>query len=138
MVSLLDVAPTLLAMVGAPPQPGFEGVDLQPLWGRPEVEAEPRLLYCEADHYNAEHNIKRAVRHERFKLHHDLRTKQWALYDLVPDPGEGNNVVAGEVAMADLLRASLQEFMRVQVTADSIGPLPSEEIERLRSLGYLR
>ena len=131
--SLLDVAPTLLAWVGAPALPGADGRDLRILL-RGE-SPDPRVLYMEtlAPQLDFGWSPLLAVRTGRFKY---VRAPRPELYDLHEDPGEVHDLAAQEperVAELDAL-----------VAARTRGARPSEAVrlgagdrERLRSLGYV-
>ena len=138
VASLVDVFPTLIGFLGVPWSEPVDGVDLRPSWQQVESDADPRFLFAEADHNNVEHDIKRAVRYDRFKLHFDIHTNHQALYDLQHDPGEMTDIAAQETSLTQLLRSRLDQFMSVEETAEPIGPMSADEIEKLRSLGYLQ
>jgi choline-sulfatase len=135
--SLLDVMPTILAVAGAPAPASLDGVDLSPAW-RGGPSAGDRHLFGEADHNNAEPDITRAVRHGTRKLHFNRLTKELALYDLARDPGEKVDLAREQREVVADLRARLDRFLRVQPEATTPVNLTPEELERLRSLGYLR
>lgn len=124
----LDLAPTILARFGLT-APDLTGRDL----AQPAAPDEPRLLVS-----------KDAVRLGDSK--HLLATETFpaALYDLAADPGERTNRLPGAAAEAERLagvHARAIERARAllgrEVTTRS-APYTPEEIERLRSLGYLR
>jgi len=137
MVSLLDVAPTVLAALGIPPPEGLDGIDLRRFWRDPGAAAPDRLLYTEADHNNSGPDVRRSVRDARFTLHLDRTTDAWALYDLEEDPHEQVDVLPRHAATGALLRNELEGFMVDEATGEAIGPLSEEEKQRLRALGYL-
>jgi arylsulfatase len=124
----LDLAPTLLAHFGLE-APDLTGRDLE----RPAAADEPRLLVS-----------KDAVRLGDVK--HLLPTSEFpaALYDLAADPGERSDLLPGAAAEAERLagvRARAIERARALLGRELTtrpAPYTPEEIERLRSLGYLR
>ena len=61
-------------------------------------------MFAEADWGNKEADIKRAVRHGRFKLHYDRLTEKAELYDLQADPGEQVDIAETETATLERLR----------------------------------
>ncbi|MDP7349205.1 MAG: sulfatase, partial [Phycisphaeraceae bacterium] len=83
LVSLIDVAPTVLDVAGLPAPPTFTGTSLVPLlageshWSRQE-------LYMECwGNYE-----RKAVRSDRHLIIHDVKTNMTQLYDLAADPRE--------------------------------------------------
>ncbi|OQY68341.1 MAG: hypothetical protein B6D46_03910 [Polyangiaceae bacterium UTPRO1] len=137
--SLIDVMPTILAAVGVPAPGALDGVDLAPLWRGDADAIGERTLFHEADHNNAAPDVTRAVRHDREKLHVDRLTGSAMLFDLAADPGERRDVAAAEPARVGTLRAALEAFAKTH-TATGGGPvtLTPEQLERLKSLGYVR
>jgi arylsulfatase A-like enzyme len=136
-VSLVDVAPTLLERAGIAVPEGLDGIDLAPLWSEGGREIESRYLFSEADHNNVEHDITRSVRYENFKLHFNRLSGERMLYDLATDPEERTEILGQEKAMATL-SDRLDRFLSSAKAAAPVRALTEEEIEKLRSLGYLR
>jgi arylsulfatase A-like enzyme len=137
-VSLVDVAPTLLGLTGIEVPRGLSGVDVAPLWSEGAPELEARYLFSEADHNNVEHDITRAVRYRSFKLHFNRLSREYRLYDLSRDPTEQSDVSSGQAKAISALSERLQSFMASEKTEAPIRSLSEEEVEKLRSLGYLR
>lgn len=124
----LDLAPTLLAHFGLA-APDLVGRDL----AKPAAADEPRLMVS-----------KDAIRLGDTKHLVATATFPAALYDLAADPGERTDLLPGAAAEAERLagvRARAIERARAllgrEVTTRP-APYTPEEIERLRSLGYLR
>jgi arylsulfatase A-like enzyme len=136
-VSLIDIAPTLLALVGVDPNPIHAGMDLSPLWNKDSPEPSSRLLYAEADHGNAQNNVKHSVRQGHFKVHHDSLAQRWTLHELTLDPGERLDVSSEHLEVTKRLRAELEAFMKNHWVGETIDPLSLEEEAKLKSLGYL-
>jgi arylsulfatase A-like enzyme len=137
LASLVDLMPTILATVGAPPVPGVDGVDLSPTWRGGAVPNE-RYLSCEADHKNAEPDSIRAVRHSGYTLHADRVRKTTTLFDLATDPREQHDVADAHPDVVADLRAQLDRFKSAQKTTGGAVTLTPELEERLKSLGYAR
>jgi hypothetical protein len=133
-VRLVDVAPTLLALAGAPPLRSVDGRDLRAaIEGR---ERGPRLAYVEtlATQIDFGWSPLLGIRSERFKY---IRAPEPELYDLIADPGETRNLAAGEPEQAARLDAALEaRLARVRPPEPAAGLAPQER-EALRSLGYL-
>lgn len=128
-VSLIDIAPTVLAWAGLPRDEAMPGADLtQP------VEAE-RPLYAETEYPTvAGWSAAHAMVQDRWKL---LRSGRDRLFDLESDPGEGQDVGASR---ANIVRALGSRIALVQKEASaSAAPetISRETVERLQSLGYV-
>ncbi len=143
IASLLDVMPTLLALLGISPPAGLDGIDLQPLWQKKNAGSPKRLLFGEADWNNVVDNkivddIKRFIRQDHYKLHVDRVTKKMELYDIVSNPDETVDVSSKHAPLVKLMRSRLIDFLKIGRTGRTIKPLSPEEIELLKSLGYLQ
>jgi arylsulfatase A-like enzyme len=133
-VSLVDIAPTLLARVGKTPPEGLDGVNL----GEEGGDLAERYLFSEADHNNVEHDITRSVRHRNFKLHFNRLSREYRLFDLDRDPAEERDLSASQANAVAALSQRLDAFMAMKGVEAPVRALSEEEIEKLRSLGYLR
>jgi arylsulfatase A-like enzyme len=138
-VSLVDVKPTLLGLLGEPAPPGLDGIDVAPAWKDPARRAPERFVFAEADHHNdAVEGSKRAVRRGRFKLHYDMISGEARLFDLEKDPQELSPMPPEAAPEGAALMQELRESMLVKRERRKRPPLSPEEVERLRSLGYLQ
>ena len=135
-VSLIDVVPTLAAQLRVAAPEELDGVDLSPLWTGKGLE--DRFLFSEADHNNVEHDITRAVRYRSFKLHFNRLSREYRLYDLARDPSEQEDIAGGEEEAFAALTGRLEGFLAAEKIEAPMRSLSEEEIEKLRSLGYLR
>jgi arylsulfatase A-like enzyme len=140
MAGNVDVLPTILDYLGIQTDVELGG---RSLLGSPP-EPEKQFVFTQYA------NIAFGIRTPRFKLVHAIpleslgnpsRSFVTSLYDLNSDPKERNDVSALHPEVVDDLRRKLEET-RSQLAARAIAPvkkeLASEEIERLKSLGYLR
>jgi len=147
-VSIVDLAPTVLSLVGAPVEHALDGLDLSPLLRggdpRPFVE---RPLFGEAagaeghgEPLRAIYPVYRSVRQGRFKLIQDSLTAESRLYDLESDPTERSDIRSRQPEVAARLEAALEARHR-EVAAGGADAAPAvldpEEIDRLRALGYV-
>jgi arylsulfatase A-like enzyme len=135
-VSLVDILPTLAARLGLAVPTGVDGVDLSPLWTGKVLE--DRYLFSEADHNNVEHDITRAVRYRSFKLHFNRLSREYRLYDLASDPSEHDDIASVKPAAYAELKGRLDGFLASGTRDAPVRALSEDEIEKLRSLGYLR
>jgi arylsulfatase A-like enzyme len=112
----LDLAPTLLELVGLPQPAHFQGRSLMPLLADPGTAWRHDWLY-EYYEYPGNEQVRpcRGVRTERYKyIHYFTAPEEFELYDLQSDPEEMHNL-HGDPAHARLaaeLSARLQELRR--------------------------
>jgi arylsulfatase A-like enzyme len=134
LVTLDDVVPTLLALVGTEPPAGTVGIDL--LSAPPPDPRRPRVVF----HRTGAGDATYAVRTPRFKAIVPPEPREQALYDLRADPGERDNVIERQPQVyADLvrrLRRHLARAAHLDEAAEEV-ELPQEDVEVLKSLGYL-
>ncbi len=133
-VRLVDLAPTLLELAGAPALEGVDGRSLVPLIeGRPS--GPPPALYAETylPKYYMNWAPLRALREARYKL---IDAPRPELYDLREDPGEQHNLYAEQPGRVAVLRRELERWAGGG-GALSLGELDREATEKLAALGYL-
>ncbi len=134
-VSIADVMPTLLGVLGVPAPDGLDGRDLRGLWEAPGAMARDRPLFAETSAVHTEGLS--SVRMGRHKLIHDLRTDRSELYDLEQDPLEGRDLASERLGVLEELRALLRELAGESVPSEQAPPRSPAVEERLRALGYL-
>jgi arylsulfatase A-like enzyme len=137
-VSLVDIAPTVLERARIAVPEGLDGVDIARLWSEGDRKLEARYLFSEADHNNVEHDITRSVRYKSFKLHFNRLSREYRLYDLARDPMEQADLSSGREEAFAALSERLDRFLANERAEAPVRSLSEEEIEKLRSLGYLR
>jgi tetratricopeptide (TPR) repeat protein len=134
-VRTIDVAPTLLDLVEAPPLASPHARSLRGLiQGR--SAAPPPAVYAETYVPQLYMNGAplRAVRDERYKL---IDAPRPELYDLARDPGESQDRYRDEPKIAAALRLELDRLTGGSPGAMSTGPVDAEAAEKLRALGYV-
>ena len=136
-VSLVDVFPTSLSLLGLPGTDELDGMDLGPSLRSGEPPPPERLLFGEADHNNSEDDITRSVRQGRFKLHYNRLDQSMQLYDLESDPGENRDLRGELPEVVERLMGELRAFTAKSVEGQAIEELSATELEQLRELGYL-
>ncbi len=135
-VSTVDLMPTVLDLVGLPPQPDIDGRSLARLVQHPAAEA-PGVAYAETYfprfHYGWQH--LRAMRDGKWKY---IEAPTPELYDVQQDPGETKNVYKAYSRRAEDLRLLLEKMAGSGVQAapdkDTLDP---ETLQRLAALGYV-
>lgn len=137
VVSLVDVLPTALSLLGISQPSTLSGVDLTPLWQGGSWRFTERTIFSEADKLNEQNDIKRAARKEAYKLHYNVLTKATELYNLTDDPKEQINIAGEQSSVVSVLFSELEDFMRTRYRAENPATLRPEEIEKLKKLGYL-
>lgn len=133
-VRAIDLTPTVLDLVGAPPLPHTDGRSLRGLLEGRGGEASPGA-YAETLLPQLYMNWAplRSLRDGRFKL---IDAPQPELYDLLRDPGEQTNLVDARPELVRALRTALGEI-RGGEGEMSVGALDRETVEKLAALGYL-
>lgn len=132
LVTLVDVAPTILSLAGLPVPSQMEGRNLlaehsgEPWAGQRVFAQYGDRLYC--------------VRTPRWKLIHRPGGVD-ALFDLRRDPGERRNLATLHPEMGAELRAEIETWRAARLRLDPETPRPEqlspEKIEELRALGYV-
>ncbi len=136
-VSLVDIAPTVVALSGVQMSTPLDGEALQELRGRRPPGASPRQLYAEtmAPFEDFGWSPLRSVRAGFTKY---ILAPAPELYDTRADADETTNLVAGQPAAAARLKAAVATFASTQAPP----PVPLDDLSpdarrRLQSLGYL-
>jgi arylsulfatase A-like enzyme/Tfp pilus assembly protein PilF len=135
-VSTVDLMPTVLDLVGLPPQPGIDGRSLACLVLHPAAES-PGVAYSETYfprfHFGWQH--LRSMRDGQWKY---IEAPTPELYDVQQDPGEMKNVYKAFSRRAEDLRLRLEVMAGsgVQAAPDEAS-LDPETLQRLAALGYV-
>lgn len=152
IVSLTDVAPTILALLGIPVPASFDGSSLLPLMGLqrrgwwpfhpsdgPDGASPPNVAFSELIKESTDRRRphERAVVHEKEKLILNVDGGR-EYYDLRTDPGETNPQGVSEPQRTRLSEslARLQRLAGAHPTPKSTMVMDPETRERMRSLGY--
>jgi arylsulfatase A-like enzyme len=146
-VSILDVAPTVLELVGAEADPESEGISLAPYLAAAAPPLPPRDLRAEVsfvaprlDTRGEQTVFLTALIRGELKIVHDLVSGRFRLYDRAADPGERTDRFEDHPRAGELRDA----LLAWEAARDGHGPAatllePTEaELERLRALGYVQ
>jgi len=133
---LVDIMPTVMEIFGAEPPPVVEGRSLVPLLAGNGAGFPDRPMYSELDWGVA----LRSVVDAGFHLIYDVRQESSEMYDLSRDPKEAADLAGSAPERA----ARLRGLIRSRLDGTALGtellsePLTEDEVEELRSLGYIR
>ena len=137
-VSLVDIAPTVLAATGVPAPAPLDGQVLPQGRGPRAGDELPRQLYAEtlAPFEDFGWSPLRAVRAGALKY---ILAPSPELYDLAADAGETANLVATRQPEAARLKAAVATFASPAASASPTagGGVAPDDRRRLQSLGYL-
>jgi len=141
IVSLLDLMPTLLDAAGvAKPPAGMQG---ESFWGVLEGRAAPKSLspyvYASGVKKSA---LQASIQDERYNfIFIPGSPPQYFLFDLKKDPDERLDIAAQDPEQLerfkDVLRRKLADLDKAGTLLEEKGDLSDEEIEKLKSLGYV-
>ena len=152
-VSLVDVAPTLLELLGIAAPPEFtsrvEGRSLTPWMSGDPPPSRP--VFAESGHAFFPEVVKRRVRNDLegnfrgvvldgWKLIWTPFQKgalEWELYDLRADPHETRDLWRRDHPQFVELQPILMEWVRAGQWKDEPSPIQERDKEALRSLGYI-
>jgi len=131
---LVDVAPTVLRLLGLPALPGeLDGVSIDRQLAGGPARPEPAYLETQQPWLSYGWSPLRAVRHGGFKL---IEAPRPELYDLRADPSETHDLIAANPAKAAELRGLLERAESRPASAARAVDDP-QALERLRALGYV-
>lgn len=135
LAALVDLAPTVLGLLGRPPLIGARGRDL--LAGEAR-RGNQDVVFSETHRPQAHHTLF-SLRGPRYKIIHNADTGGWEFYDLKKDPQEARNLFDPGDRRHLAWRKRLEEQMTaLKLGADAAAPpVPDERTRRaLRTLGY--
>ncbi len=132
-VQLIDVAPTIVASVGAVPDKAWRGRSLVDLDDR--TDAPPRAIYSESMypryHFGWSELYAVTDGHNRYIL-----SPRDELYDLDKDVAEKNNLATERRQTRDNMRAVLMPLVQPANTARP-REVSTEDLEKFQALGYI-
>jgi arylsulfatase len=139
-VGLVDLAPTILDLVGVPGLPDAQGVSVADLARGTRDDAEPRAVFAE---FSLPGRTYEAVRRGGLTVIRDRDAVR--VWNAAADPGEHEPIDAEADARTHALRAELARWHDVNARlATLLGPRAGDEvapsaetIRQLRALGYV-
>jgi arylsulfatase A-like enzyme/Flp pilus assembly protein TadD len=131
----IDLAPTLLELLGAPALKAPNARSLVPLLASRAAARTP-AVYAETylPRFYMNWAPLRALIDERYKL---IDAPRPELYDLGEDPGETQNRYATQERTVAAFRAELQRITAGSEGSMNVGALDREAAEKLAALGYI-
>ncbi len=131
---LIDIAPTVCALLGVPPSPSFQGRSLAHEIGgqvRPALPAYSETLYPYRQFHSAP---LYALRSDPFTF---VQAPHSELYEFRKDPAESHNLIHTNQAMANELHAELDKLAGAMAHGPVAASVSPEVLEQLKSLGYV-
>jgi choline-sulfatase len=137
-VRTIDIVPTLLQLIGAPPAKKVDGVSLLPLLANRSGQG-PRYAYSESMSPPLQYGWSAlyALRTEKYKY---IDAPKPELYDLRADPDEDDNRIA---QLPEVAKELHQELTKIREGMEAAKPetqeanIDEETMRRLASLGYI-
>ena len=134
-VRATDLAPTLLALVGAPPLDAPHGRSLLPVIdGTPTRDPPPIYAETYLPRFYLNWAPLRTLRDDRWKF---IDAPRPELYDVSRDPGERENLNITQPRTSDAMRAALERLTGGSAGSMNAGRLDRETVEKLAALGYV-
>jgi choline-sulfatase len=132
-VQHIDLVPTILDILGLPPQPALHGRPLRPLFTGGGIAEQG--LYAEAlySRYHFGWSELYALTDSQYSF---IRAPRDELYDVQKDPDQRNNLAAQRQSTRVAMRSALERLM-AGASIDLPGEVSAEARERLRALGYV-
>ncbi len=132
-VSLVDVMPTALSLLGAPVPQGLDGTDLT------APAAEDRVVFAETRKGLIDYGWS-AVYAAYQGPHKYIHAPDPEMYDLVNDPFEQSNVIASAGQIAGAVQQRLTETFNdidPASVAEDVPAISNADLERLKTIGYV-
>lgn len=147
-VSIVDIVPTLNGLLDLKQDAtNWKGLSLKPVITDAAYKPETRNIFLEVDFKSAGVKAyKAAVIFDNHKLIFNKEDKSWEYYDLLKDPDEKNNLAQGTESIPETQKQVLINYLEKhnisgstikEAEADQAAGKTPEEIEQLKTLGYL-
>ena len=131
-VSIVDVAPTALSMLGQAVPDGLDGVDLSPMLTAPDTARKGVYMEALSPQQRFGYHPEIAVAEGPLKL---IDTPSPRLFDVVADPGELTNLIGQHTDAEARMRTIAQEtWISASTDGEAMAP---EVLEQLAALGYV-
>ena len=145
-VELLDLSPTILDIAGIPAKTAkYQGRSLKSLLKAPSTTRQSRPIFFQRRLYETENykgNIvkgeKLGVLIDQWKYIEALKERSVELYDLSVDPGELKNISRDHPDKVRRLSSMIKDWRKKYGKETYDQSMSEEDIEALRSLGYVQ
>jgi arylsulfatase A-like enzyme len=140
LVSLIDLPPTVVDLVGLEPPAVWQGLSLGPVLRGEVTSLRPGVFSGYAVRDGESHWPVVSYRTPEWKYIHDGAFGHHEVYDLVADPGEQDNLFAADVPALSSLQLAVRDHLKaidLEAAPGSEIQLDPEMVERMRALGYL-
>jgi arylsulfatase A-like enzyme/Tfp pilus assembly protein PilF len=136
IVRHIDVAPTILDLLGFPPESDMQGASLIPLINGAEKSG--RTAYSESI-YAQVHYGWSPLKSITTRKYQYIDSPKAELFDREDDPGQRRNLIETKSSVAGSLKEQLQEVVDQFTRKDLAGPakMDADTEAKLRALGYL-
>ena len=138
VVSLVDVMPTVLDLLGADPPAGAHGRSLRPLLeGRPTARPVPAYSESFYSRFHFGWSDLRSLRTDQYRF---IEAPRPELYDTTRDPGERENLAGRLPEVLASMRESLAQVEAgMGEGPEATGPaeMDEETLKKLAALGYV-
>jgi arylsulfatase A-like enzyme len=141
LVSLIDVAPTLLEAAGVDVLPGMMGRSLRPWSSSENLVPQERPVFADLAREPQWRALNAVILgKKKLILNHsyDVPRPRRELYNLALDPVEKRNIRLAEPVVVEYLETHLRRAASVEPFEGRIAELSPEDEEKLRALGYLQ
>ncbi len=135
LVQHIDLAPTILDLVGAPRPAALGGRSLRNVLDSPTATLPLRQVYAEslAPRFRFGWSEVRSLTDDRRRY---IESPRPELYDVLQDPRERTDLAESDTATVERMRAAL-DAMTANAAAPQPSPVPDAERERLAAAGYV-
>ncbi len=134
-VRVIDLAPTLLELVGAPPLKTPHARSLVALMdGKGDGSAAPIYAETYLPQFYLNWSPLRTLRDDRWKY---IEAPMPELYDTLKDPGETQNVYSSQPQTAGAMRTALERLTAGAAGTMNVGAIDRDTAEKLAALGYI-
>ena len=135
LVQQIDIAPTVLDLIGGPRPSAMRGRSLRRVLDSPTATLAGRSIYAEsaAGRYRFGGDEVASLTDGQ---HRYIQSARPELYDLATDPGERTNLLETDANTAERLRAELDELTGME-PLPAPSPVTEPERSRLAAMGYV-